>query len=102
MQTKETPMKAEVDFNQNVGDLFEVVAKVEERETGVFSAALNRQVAKALAEAGYSLNPNAVVKTHVGNVFEIIITVEQQVTGVFRAALARTTAKELVEAGCSR
>ena len=89
-------------LNETVGDLFEVVAKVEEKELGVFDAPLNRGIARALAEAGYSLKPNTQTKTSVNELFDIIITVEHESKGVFRATLARHSAQALVKAGCSR
>ena len=85
----------------NVGDMFEVIAKVEERVTGVFDASLNRAAARALADAGYSLKPDNAAETSESALFAILVTVEHERSGVFRAALARTTAKALVEAGCS-
>jgi hypothetical protein len=100
--TTQTPANAEPIFYQNVGDLFEVVAEVEERETGVFDAALNREAATTLANAGYSLKPGADVVAEEADLFEILITVEQKRIGTFRPGLARTTAKALVEAGCSQ
>jgi hypothetical protein len=102
MVTENAPTVTGTGATQNVGDLFELVAKVEEQETGVFDAPLNRKVATTLAEAGYTLNPGTGVKTSVNELFDILITVEYQSKGVFRATLARTTAKALVEAGCSR
>jgi hypothetical protein len=92
----------DAEFNRKTDDLFEVVAKVEEQETGVFDAPLNRAVARKLAEEGYSLKPDKIVETRVNDLFSIIINVEQNHNGVFRATLARHTAIALVEAGCSR
>jgi hypothetical protein len=100
MTTETIPAEAVADYYKNVGDLFEIIAKTEERATGVFDASLNRKQAKALANRGYSLKPGT-VETAEGAVFDILITTENEATGVFRAAIARKTAKELVEAGCS-
>ena len=91
---------AETEAQKTVGDLFEVVAKVEEQETGVFDAPLNRAAARALADAGYSLKPGKEVTTRVNDLFDILITVEHKQKGIFRATIARHTAKALVEAGC--
>lgn len=88
------------DYTNNVGNLFEVIAKTEERVTGVFDACVNRAQAKALADAGYSLKPGQKTVGD-GSIFDTLITVEQAQTGMFRASLARQTALALSAAGCS-
>lgn len=100
--TTETPDTTAETNSQLVGDFFEVVAKVEEAETGVFDAPLNRSVARVLVDSGYRLNPAAERKATVNELFDILITVEHEQKGIFRASLARHTAQALVEAGCTR
>jgi hypothetical protein len=89
------------DYTNNVGNLFEVIAKTEERVTGVFDACVNRAQAKALADAGYSLKPGQARVIGDRSPLDLIMTVEQEMTGTFRPALARQTEQALTEAGCS-
>lgn len=100
MTTEAAPTNVYAAYTNNVGNLFEVIAKTEHRMTGMFDASLNRAQAKALADAGYSLKPGE-KGIGEGSLFDLLITVEQAHSGVSRASLARQTAKELAEAGCS-
>lgn len=96
------PINPTPEFFHNVGNLFEVVAFVQQQQTGVFDAVICRDSAKALAHAGYSLKPSSMeIIVNESDLFEILITVEQKWNGSFRAATARVIVKALIEAGCS-
>lgn len=101
MTTEVAPTHVYAAYTDNVGNLFEVIAKTEHRMMGIFDASLNRAQAKALADAGYSLKPGQNTVIGDRSPLDLLMTVEQARTGGFRAALARQTAKELAEAGCS-
>lgn len=82
----------------NTSNLFEIIATVEQEETGVFSAVLSRAGAMALDNAGYSMNEEG-VPAQANEVFGILIISEEKLTGVFRAVLARKKSEALVAAG---
>lgn len=94
------PTNANSQYVEALSAFVGIISEVEKQETGECSSVMGNTLARALANAGYSIKPSHAVGGEEG-VFEVLTVAEFQLTGAFRATVARSTAKALIDAGCS-